>query len=258
MPLRAMASRRASVVSLSTARADNACMLIAAVPRAGLTASASAVADTARSSLLTAHWLHVVPGVIAVVAVVVLHATGRRRERGRTSEIVALHDMLVRRGVFAPDDTTDRARDGVLDRSASPMGHRAARRLAAFGLVGAALIHAAVAPEHFAEATSFGLFFSISAIAQLAFAALIVAAPSRPLLQAAVVGSLAIVALWAMTRTVGLPVGPEPGEAESVGSLDLAAGACELLTAVGAALALRRRDSSPAVRLLPGSRVHGN
>jgi hypothetical protein len=126
--------------------------------------------------------------------------------------------------------------------------HPAALRLAALGLVGAALVHAVVAPEHFAEAISFGLFFSISAVAQLVFAAFIIAAPSRPLLQAALARSLASVALWALTRTVGLPFGPEPGEAEAVAPLDLAACAGELLTASGATLALRHRDLRPLIR----------
>jgi hypothetical protein len=215
-----------------------------------LTAFAWAAIAAARSSPFSSHLLHIVSGVIALLAVPAVYASARRRERGRAREIVALHDELVRRGVLAPDGgappTDQRAPLSAL--------HPAALRLAALGLVGAALIHAVVAPEHFTEAISFGVFFSISAVAQLVFATWIIAAPSRPLLHAAVASSLAMVALWALTRTVGVPFGPEPGEAEAVGPLDLAACACELLTASGAMLALRRRDLRPLIRRPADSR----
>jgi hypothetical protein len=48
--------------------------------------------------------------------------------------------------------------------------------------------------------------------------------------------SLAAIALWALSRTAGLPVGPEAGEPEPVGRADLAAVALEAATVLAAIL----------------------
>ena len=44
-------------------------------------------------------------------------------------------------------------------------------------------------------------------------------------------GSLFLVAVWALSRTSGLPFGPEPGVPEEIGVPDLVSVALELVTA---------------------------
>ncbi|QIG44842.1 hypothetical protein G5V58_20510 [Nocardioides anomalus] len=103
----------------------------------------------------------------------------------------------------------------------------------------AAGVHAAVAPDHFREALVFGAFFTVCALLQLLWAGAVAVHVSRPLLLAGVVGNLAVVALWLVTRTLGLPFGllPEP---EAVGPWDVACAAWEIAVAVAAVALLRR------------------
>src|SRR5262245_26076297 len=75
---------------------------------------------------------------------------------------------------------------------------------AALSLV-AAGIHLWVMPEHFAEWWGYGVFFLVAAAAQALFAAALLRAPSLALLRLGIIGNLAIIALWTVTRTVGIP-----------------------------------------------------
>ncbi|MGZ4105075.1 MAG: hypothetical protein ACXVP8_07410 [Actinomycetota bacterium] len=86
--------------------------------------------------------------------------------------------------------------------------------------VGAGLIHAAVTALHFREYWLYGAFFVLSAAAQLGWAYLVARRSSRALLLTGVLGNAAIIALWLASRTIGLPIGPEPGAAEAVGWRD--------------------------------------
>ena len=107
----------------------------------------------------------------------------------------------------------------------------------------AAAIHFAVTGDHFQEGVAFGLFFAALAWAQLLWAVGILLAPSRLLLLAGLAGNLAVVVIWAVSRTVGLPLGPEAGTAEPVGVADVAATILELLIVSGTALLLSRGAS---------------
>jgi len=109
------------------------------------------------------------------------------------------------------------------------------RQLLVGMLLGAAVIHAAVIPEHLEEWSAAGRFFIVLTIAELAVALLLLARfRERAVLLAA--GALSAVPLvaWLWSRTLGLPFGPEPGVAEAVGVPDLLACALE----VGAVLAV--------------------
>jgi len=98
---------------------------------------------------------------------------------------------------------------------------------AAFSAV-AALIHGLVAPEHFQEAFIYGAFFAVSTVAQLAWSVLAVTRNDRWLAAVGLVGNAACVLLWAVTRSVGIPLGPEAGEVEAVGALDVLCAAAEV------------------------------
>lgn len=86
----------------------------------------------------------------------------------------------------------------------------------------AGFIHILVTPGHFEEWIGYGLFFLLAAVAQFMYALLLLAYGSnRDLLLVGIVGNGLIIALWLITRTVGIPfVGPEAGEVEAVGLLD--------------------------------------
>ncbi len=106
-----------------------------------------------------------------------------------------------------------------------------------FQLVAAALsllagwIHVFVAPEHFEEWVGYGVFFVFVSVLQMEFALLLLSRtpPRSGLLWAGLLGNAALIALWAVTRTVGIPFfGPGAGEVEAVGTLDTISKLAEL------------------------------
>ena len=103
----------------------------------------------------------------------------------------------------------------------------------------AAVVHATVAPEHFAESALYGTFFLATTVAGFAYAVLVLAKPSRPVLLVGVAANAAIVALWLITRLVEVPVGPGAGEREAFGVMDVVASSAEVLCVVAAMTLLR-------------------
>jgi hypothetical protein len=111
---------------------------------------------------------------------------------------------------------------------------------AAFASVGAAAVHVAVVPEHFRESALYGAFFVIAAACQIGGAALLALRRSRSLVAVVATGNALIVALWIVTRVVGIPLGPEAGVVEPVEGLDVIATTCELVVVVCCVAALYR------------------
>jgi hypothetical protein len=104
----------------------------------------------------------------------------------------------------------------------------------------AALIHLWVMPEHLEEWWGYGTFFLGAAIAQGLYSAALLRSPHRPLL----------LALYLATRTVGVPIfGPDAGEVEEVGFIDLSATMSELAIVLTLG-AVMLRDLSPQRRNL--------
>ena len=121
---------------------------------------------------------------------------------------------------------------------------------AALSLV-AALIHLWVMPEHFREWWGYGAFFLASALAQVLYVPLLLGRPSRGILLLGVGGNLAIVSLYLLTRTVGIPLfGPHAGEVEGAGFMDLCATTSELGIAAALGALLLRGLSSDRKRLV--------
>lgn len=108
-------------------------------------------------------------------------------------------------------------------------------------------IHAAVAPAHLLEEPLFGVFFLLVAGTQLGWVAALASRPSDSLLRAGIALNIALIGLWLVTRTVGLPFGllPEP---HPVGGWDVTC----VLWQIVAVLSCRRllRDSA-ALRIPP-------
>jgi hypothetical protein len=100
-----------------------------------------------------------------------------------------------------------------------------------------------VVPEHFEEWWGYGLFFLIATIAQALYAVILLRWPGQGLLLAGIAGNSAIILLYLLTRTVGIPFfGPGAWEIERVGLLDVGATVAEAVIVV-ALVALLWGDS---------------
>jgi hypothetical protein len=94
--------------------------------------------------------------------------------------------------------------------------------LAALSL-GAGAIHFAVSGGHFDLSWLHGAFFAVVAWLQLAWAAAVILKPTRRLLIAGALGNAAIIGTWAVSRTWGVPVGPDAWTPEAVSLADVLA-----------------------------------
>jgi hypothetical protein len=113
----------------------------------------------------------------------------------------------------------------------------------------AAVIHFAVTAEHFQEFVLFGAFFLALAAFQLIWGVVVPQRSSPWLLWIGLLLNLGVIVIWVVSRTSGLPIGPEPGEAEEIGLLDGLSTAAEALIVLGSAWLLtrsRRTARSPA------------
>jgi hypothetical protein len=113
------------------------------------------------------------------------------------------------------------------------------RGMAAVMAAAAGVIHLAQIGPHLEEGWAFAGFFLIVGSIQVVAAALLVRPRPAAWLGAGLVGSGAVIVIWVVTRTAGLPFGPEPGEAEALGAADAAASLVEAITVVVLALWLR-------------------
>jgi hypothetical protein len=83
-------------------------------------------------------------------------------------------------------------------------------------------------PEHFQEWWGYGTFFLVAAMTQVVYVPLLLRWPNRSVLVLGIAGNSAIVLLYLFTRVVGVPLfGPEAGEGEAVGIIDVCATASE-------------------------------
>ncbi|MFI6292595.1 hypothetical protein ACIBEJ_13470 [Nonomuraea sp. NPDC050790] len=115
---------------------------------------------------------------------------------------------------------------------------------------GAGAVHFAAMGEHFALDWRHGVFFAAAGWAQLGWAAVILRRAGRGVLLAGIAGNAAIVALWGLSRTAGVPFGPGAGTPEPVGAPDVLATVLEIAL-VCCALALL--DKTPRTQAIPTS-----
>lgn len=108
---------------------------------------------------------------------------------------------------------------------------------------GAAAIHFSMTSIHFAEFWGFGVFFAVVAWAQAVWAALYLLRTTHGVAALGLGGNLAVVLVWVLTRTIGLPLGLHNGEAEAVGTVDAMATIFELGLVIMLALVLLPRAS---------------
>ena len=125
----------------------------------------------------------------------------------------------------------------------------------------AAVIHGIATPEHLEEWWGYGLFFVTAAIAQVAYGVLLLLRPweweadvptdaprteeyARLMYLLGIGGNAAIIALYVVSRTVGVPfLGPEAGEVEPVTQLGLISKATEVALIWCLAALLRREKA---------------
>ncbi len=118
--------------------------------------------------------------------------------------------------------------------------------------VTAALIHYAVMPEHFEEWWGYGVTFLVIALAQATFGIALVVRSWLPgtawmdriwnrhaplVYQLGIAGNAAVVILYILTRSIGIPLGPAAGEVEAITTMGLASKVIEL-TLIGCLVAL--------------------
>jgi hypothetical protein len=108
-----------------------------------------------------------------------------------------------------------------------------ARLLVGVGLVAAAAIHAAVVREHLSHWPVAGVAFVLLTVAQLAAAGLLLVRRQRSGLVAAAVVSAAPLVLWLVSRTAGLPIGPDAGTRLGTGLPEDMAVVLEAVTLLG-------------------------
>lgn len=114
----------------------------------------------------------------------------------------------------------------------------ALERWAAVLSIAAGGLHFMAGPGHVAEWWVYGLFFFGAAAVQTGYGLVLWTqgiqvgggwqAVRQRVYGLGIVLTLAIIALWAVSRTIGVPVGPEAFEPEGIGWLDLSSKAVEL------------------------------
>ncbi|MEO7447806.1 MAG: hypothetical protein ABI336_05975 [Humibacillus sp.] len=135
----------------------------------------------------------------------------------------------------------------------------AVRQALALSSLGAGAIHVALGPEHMTEWAVLGIGFYVSGFLQLAWGARLMVTESRRLMAFGAFQSVLYVGVWLMSRTTGLPLGPERWQAEATGRADLLCVALESVIALGALYLLRRPTAgrAPAGRLAVRSVLTG-
>src|SRR6516165_3163561 len=102
----------------------------------------------------------------------------------------------------------------------------------------AAGIHFAVVFEHFKDYLLYGVFFLV--LAQLIWPAVLLWRPSRLWLWLGLAGNAAVLTVYVLSRTVGLPFGPDLHHPEPVGALDVVSCVLQFALAAGCAALLWR------------------
>ena len=123
-----------------------------------------------------------------------------------------------------------------------------ARCWAGFASLGAGLVHVAMIQEHLDHWLLAGVFFGVLAVVQIGWGLAALARDRAPFPRSFIVLNLTVVALWALSRTVGLPAGPDAGTAEAVGTSDVLAMVLHVLVVASLVVAmLTASDTEPAV-----------
>jgi hypothetical protein len=97
----------------------------------------------------------------------------------------------------------------------------------------AAGLHLAALPSHVEEGSAVAAFFGVMAVGQLIAAFVVYRGSSARARAVIAAGTLGIVAVWAMSRTVGFPYFGHDGDVEPVALLDALSVVAELAAVAG-------------------------
>ena len=100
--------------------------------------------------------------------------------------------------------------------------------LLAAGSLSAGLAHLGGVVQHLDVWWGYGAFFLVTGLAQAAMGAVVLWRPAPWVALVGIVGNLAIVGMYVLTRTVGIPLGPHSGRAEDAETLGMVTTAGEL------------------------------
>jgi hypothetical protein len=113
--------------------------------------------------------------------------------------------------------------------------------VAALLVFASSFIHSAVIADHFEEHWLIGVFFAVVTLGQAVWSVLVYGDPlSRRVLVAGAAGNLAVAIVWAISRTVGVPIGAHPWRPEPIGGADVLSTLDELAAVMLVAVALAR------------------
>jgi hypothetical protein len=103
---------------------------------------------------------------------------------------------------------------------------------------GAAVVHFAYSPGHLAEYWLYGVFFMVAAWIQLAWAVAVVMRPTRWVFVTGALLNTGVIAVWTLSRTVGVWVGPNATITEAATFPDVLCSSLEAVVVVGALVLL--------------------
>ena len=211
--------------------------------------------STAVGASLLAHGLHyamVLAGLWGLAALLLPHALDRLATTAGSTRSTSTHDVRVAALRAAARDGSPGIPVATLTEQRITPGAPAlpawSLPLALVATAAAAGIHAAVVPPHLGEPAA-GAFLLAAAVAQLAWA-VTAQRPTTRLLRTGVALNLGLVAVWLLSRTVGLPLAGPLGlgsPTHAVGPWDLTCVVWELLAAAACWRVLRRHgDDLPS------------
>ncbi|GBD10893.1 hypothetical protein HRbin23_00543 [bacterium HR23] len=98
------------------------------------------------------------------------------------------------------------------------------RRFVALCIALAGVVHLALTPQHYAHAPAHGILFAVAGLAQIAWAVAFWRRPTLLLWNLGILGAMALIVLWLLTRFLPAPFGHGP---EAVTALGIAVKICE-------------------------------
>ena len=159
-------------------------------------------------------------------AIVLSHGGGVLPEHDQLMMVVSLLPILLIATVLLANALDKRQFFSGQSRTVGPNVPLTA--IAAGLSLGAAAIHFSVIQHHFEEFALFGYAFIGLAWFQAIWALVHVLRSDAPVALLGVAVNAGTVTVWLISRTVGLPIGPEAGVPEAVGFADLLATAFEV------------------------------
>lgn len=198
----------------------------------------SATTAGSEHSLALAHGIHyaiVAAGIVGILALLAPQLFERRvgvhHARARAPrDVHEARVMMLRAEIASGTLGTGKRGHAPAPEPRLPFAARTLLPTAFVASTAAAGVHAAMAPSHLQHSALFGAFFVVAALTQISWAAMLVLGCSRAALVVGAAVNLTFIGLWAVTRTLGLPVlMPEP---EAVGPWDVACVAWQAVVVV--------------------------